>query len=225
MSTESWSGTLHLARDFALLDGHVGATDAHAHYAHQLLISPAAPIEVRIDGRAQQGHRALIPSMQAHAIVAAPAAMLTIYIEPLAIALEDLATLDPADGSAPALLQALLALPRRPLSDARVTTALAEVDALLDGKVNATTIAQRVQLSLSQLERLFAAHVGIPIRRLVKWRRLRLALSLALAGETLTAAAHEAGFADSAHFSRVMREMFGVRADRTLAGLSLRLLP
>jgi AraC-like DNA-binding protein len=93
-----------------------------------------------------------------------------------------------------------------------------QVDALLDGKVRAADVAAHVALSLSQLERLFAAHVGLPVRRLARWRRLRLALKLAIGGQLLTDAAHAAGFADSAHFSRVMREMFGVRA-RTLSGL------
>ena len=41
-----WQGTLYLARDFVLLHGQAGATAAHAHYAHQLLISPAAPVTV-----------------------------------------------------------------------------------------------------------------------------------------------------------------------------------
>ena len=50
------------------------------------------------------------------------------------------------------------------------------------------------------------------------------ALALAMAGEPLTHAAHAAGFADAAHFSRTVRSTFGVRADRTLRNLQLRLL-
>jgi hypothetical protein len=85
MSTDTWSGTLHLARDFALLHGRAGATDMHAHYAHQLIISTDAPVTVRMDSQTQQARRILIESMRMHAIVAAPATVFTIYIEPLSV--------------------------------------------------------------------------------------------------------------------------------------------
>ncbi|MGH8444965.1 MAG: helix-turn-helix domain-containing protein [Solimonas sp.] len=224
MTTEHWSGTLLLARDFALLHGSAGVTQAHAHYAHQLLLSPDAPVELLLDGKRVVARHILIESMREHAIVAAPPSLYTLYAEPLTIDASTLGSIGADWPSVEALVDALKRLPRRVMGDARIAAALAEVDALLDGKVRAADIAARAQLSLSQLERLFAAHVGVPVRRLVRWRRLRLALALALAGETLTHAAHEAGFADSAHFSHAMREMFGVRADRALPGLSLRLI-
>jgi AraC-like DNA-binding protein len=114
-------------------------------------------------------------------------------------------------------------LPRLPL-DARVRRALDAVDEQLVERVSARDLARRVSLSLSQLERLFAEQVGLSVRRLVRWRRLRLALVLALDGASLTEAAHAAGFADSAHLSRTVRELFGIRADRSLRHLQLRLL-
>lgn len=219
-----WQGTLYLARDFVLLHGQAGATAAHAHYAHQLLISPAAPVTVVIEGRTEVAQCILVESMREHAIVSALAPLFTVYAEPLALEAGTLARLDARAATADALLRELSVLPRHASRDNRIVQALAQVDALLDGKVRAADIAAHAALSLSQLERLFAAHVGLPVRRLVRWRRLRLALALALEGRSLTESAHAAGFADSAHFSRVMREMFGVRADRTLSGLSLRLL-
>lgn len=223
MTVETWNGTLYLARDFALLHGGAAATLPHAHYAHQLLLSSRAPVSVTIERQTCTAHRILIESMRRHAIVSAPDSMYTLYVEPLVVEVADLAQIAP-HLPPHQLIQVLTQLPRRRIADTRVTEALAEVDALLDGKVRALEIAAQVQLSLSQLERLFATHIGLPVRRLVRWRRLRLALVLALAGKSLTTAAHEAGFADSAHFSRVMREMFGVRADRTLADLQLRLI-
>ena len=64
----------------------------------------------------------------------------------------------------------------------------------------------------------------LSVRRLVLWQRLRVALQLALGGSSLTEAATCAGFADSAHLSRSVRQQFGIRADRTLRHLRLRLL-
>ena len=76
--------------------------------------------------------------------------------------------------------------------------ALDRVDVLLSGKVSAAAVAEAAHLSLSQLERLFSARLGLPVRRLVLWRRLRLAIRGILLGSTLTQAAHGAGFADAA---------------------------
>jgi AraC-like DNA-binding protein len=51
--------------------------------------------------------------------------------------------------------------------------------------------------------------VGIPPRRYLLWVRLMHAIEAAIGGDNLTTAAHEAGFADSAHLSRTFRRMFG----------------
>ena len=42
------------------------------------------------------------------------------------------------------------------------------------------------------------------------WLRLQRAASSLQAGLSITDAAHEAGFADAAHLSRVCRRMFGI---------------
>ncbi|MBB3020382.1 AraC-like DNA-binding protein [Microvirga lupini] len=67
-------------------------------------------------------------------------------------------------------------------------------------------------LSDSRFSHLFAAEVGLPFRSYLLWRRLMLAVERISAGSSLTAAAHDAGFADSAHFSRTFHRMFGVPA-------------
>ena len=50
-------------------------------------------------------------------------------------------------------------------------------------------IADLVGLSRRQLERLFSGQLGLSVRRLVLWQRLRVALHLALSGASLTEAA------------------------------------
>jgi AraC-like DNA-binding protein len=50
----------------------------------------------------------------------------------------------------------------------------------------------------------------MPLRTYVLWRRLLHVWTLLMAGETLSTAAHAAGFADSAHLSRTARTMFGL---------------
>ena len=148
------------------------------------------------------------------------------YVEPGAFESQSLQhALDTADFSHQRLEQTLRQLPRRQADDERVQRALHTLDQQLSGKVSAQSLAQAAHLSLSQLERLFVSQLGVPVRRLVMWRRLRRALDLALNGHTLTQAAHGAGFADSAHFSRTMKQLFGVTAGASLRHLRVHLLP
>jgi AraC family transcriptional regulator len=55
-------------------------------------------------------------------------------------------------------------------------------------------------------------HTGLPFRTYLLWLRLTKAVGVFAGGRSLTEAAHEAGFADSAHFSRTFRRMFGTQA-------------
>ena len=226
MQQDGWQGTLWLAPDFAILHSAAGATDSHAHYAHQLMLSTGAPFTAELDGIVHTARHLLIESLRPHAIVAAPAFMLTIYAEPQRLSGAALLAAANSAGAPKldSLAAALQAQPREILADARVQRALDQVDALLSGKVSAAAVAEAAHLSLSQLERLFSAQLGLPVRRLVLWRRLRLAIRFILLGSTLTDTAHGAGFADAAHFSRTMRSLFGVRADRSLRQLQVTLL-
>lgn len=206
-----------MGRDYGLIVGELGRTAPHAHYAHQLMVCPGAPITVSLQGQVTSAHRLFIPSRQAHAILETQGEVTVLYAEP---AVFDIAPLLHQDLS----LEALRQLPRRSLDDPRLARALAALDQQLTGKVSAQALAQAAHLSLSQLERLFCDQLGLPVRRLVLWRRLRIALQLALAGGTLTEAAHGAGFADSAHFSRTMKQLFGVTAAASLRQLDVQLL-
>lgn len=220
-----WSGQLWLGPDYGLILGETGRTAPHAHYAHQFILSAESPITVSLDGHLQTAYRLFIPSRQPHAIVHAPATVLMAYVEPGAFESESLQhALETADFSHERLEQTLRQLPRRQADDERVQRALHTLDQQLSGKVSAQSLAQAAHLSLSQLERLFVSQLGVPVRRLVMWRRLRLALDLALNGHTLTQAAHGAGFADSAHFSRTMKQLFGVTAGASLRHLQVHLL-
>ncbi|MFI6299066.1 helix-turn-helix transcriptional regulator [Nonomuraea sp. NPDC050790] len=77
------------------------------------------------------------------------------------------------------------------------------------GPVRIRTVAEAVHLSPSRLAHLFSAHVGIPLRPYVRWLRMQRAIDLVAGGQTLTAAAHSAGFTDGPHFTRVFRDTFG----------------
>ena len=72
-------------------------------------------------------------------------------------------------------------------------------------------IADAVALSESRLRHLFVHDTGIPITTYVLWTRMKVALhGLVTQGMSLAEAAHHAGYADHAHFTRTFRRMFGV---------------
>ena len=53
--------------------------------------------------------------------------------------------------------------------------------------------------------------LGIPLRKLVLWRKLRRALEMLSDAKPATEVAHAAGFADSAHLSRICLRTFGLK--------------
>lgn len=73
------------------------------------------------------------------------------------------------------------------------------------------SLAERVFLSPTRFTHLFKDETGVPIRRYRQWLRFRQAIQQITTGETMTAAAVQAGFTDSAHFSRAFRSMFGLK--------------
>jgi len=81
---------------------------------------------------------------------------------------------------------------------------------------SARDMAELACLSESRFLHLFSEQVGLPFRRYLKWKRLLEAIKAAGAGMSLTEAAHAAGFSDSAHLSRVFREMFGFAPSQIL---------
>ena len=72
--------------------------------------------------------------------------------------------------------------------------------------------AGHVGLSPSRASHLFVEQTGLPFRAYVLWLRLVRAVDAHAKGLSLTEAAHEASFADSAHLSRAFRRMFGLPA-------------
>lgn len=220
----AWQGELWLGEDFCIVAGTTGHARPHAHYAHQLLMAREGEVNALIDDQPQQAALLVIASNQRHAILDSNQRAVTLFAEPLAFELAELERLCRQVGAdLQGLESGLRRLPRRQL-DPRLEKALQRIRALDEGALPAQALAETASLSLSQLERLFSGTLGLSVRRLVLWQRLRQALRLAMAGDSLTSAAIAAGFADSAHFSRSVRSQFGIRADLTLRQLTLRLL-
>ena len=94
--------------------------------------------------------------------------------------------------------------------DERILRAVAFVKANLDRALTLDEVAGEACLSPSRFRHLFVEETGMGLRQYVLWRRFLRVWELLMAGESLSAAAHAAGFADAAHLSRTSRSMFGM---------------
>lgn len=75
--------------------------------------------------------------------------------------------------------------------------------------LNGAAQAAGVYLSPSRLRHLFVEQTGLAFKTYMVWLRLVRAVQLYSEGQSLTEAAHSAGFADSAHLSRAFKRTFG----------------
>jgi AraC-like DNA-binding protein len=101
-------------------------------------------------------------------------------------------------------------------TDLRIAQATAIIMSSLYEEMKLEKIAAQVYLSPSRFAHLFCQHTGIPFRRYVLWCRIQVALKAVIAGQSLTQASYEAGFADAAHLSRTFMDMFGVSPSSVL---------
>lgn len=99
-----------------------------------------------------------------------------------------------------------------PNVDPRLAKVLDKLLADPELRISARDAAGIACLSESRFSHLFVEQVGLPFRTYLLWLRLSVAVDRMVGGGSLTSAAHDAGFADSAHFSRTFVRMFGVPA-------------
>ena len=96
--------------------------------------------------------------------------------------------------------------------DPRIQRIVDFASAHLDRPLTLESASEGVYLSGSRLRHLFVEQTGLAFRTYLLWLRLVRAVQLYSEGESLTDAAHSAGFADSAHFSRTFKRTFGLPA-------------
>jgi AraC family transcriptional regulator len=108
-----------------------------------------------------------------------------------------------------ATLSGAIPEPTKP-PDARIARAVELIRGRLSDTIPLSAMAAAVHLSPDRFRHLFMKETGVGFRAYLLWQRLECSLAAYVAGETLTEAAHTGGFADSAHFSRTFRKMFGI---------------
>jgi AraC-like DNA-binding protein len=114
------------------------------------------------------------------------------------------------------ILSGLLPDHEEPPLDARIAECIRYVESLKAKRVAAGELAKRVDLSVSRFLCLFKREMKVTLRGYLMWRRAVEGGILVAKGVSVTEAAHDAGFTDSAHFSRVFKKLFGLTLSSAL---------
>jgi AraC-like DNA-binding protein len=98
--------------------------------------------------------------------------------------------------------------PAKPL-DSRLQIVIQSL--VTDPAIPVDELARRISLSADRLSHLFTDEIGVDLRRYRLWLKLGRAILFYIANPALnfTVLAQQAGFSDSAHFSRAFKEMYG----------------
>jgi AraC-like DNA-binding protein len=239
----TWAGAATIGPGWALFSGRAGDNQPHRHPALQLVLGDGQPVCAEVAGRRIQSPGLLIGSNVPHALHPGPVWLM--YVERESIAGRRLATAcgsehllgsdecealrdhwvaSPSDAERIAgLVDRLVGLAAAPATISQAATRVLRIIAALAQRPpeswSLAGMAAESALSPSRFAHVFRAETGMPVRPYLRWLRLAIALRVAGQGGSLTEAAHRAGFADSAHFSRTMRRHFGVSPGSILASL------
>lgn len=203
-----------------MVDARIGDNRRHRHLAVQLSLGLDGPVTVEGAAATVTAQCVIIAAHAMHSLGPNSSRVRSLYIEPhgmLARTLDKRATasggLVAADelhadmaGDHPAMLAALRGDP--PVTDPRVRDQL-----------GMPATGQR--LSKSQLRALSQAALGASPARLRQWHRLQAAVRALSAGAPLADAALLAGFADQAHFTRLLVRWFGITPGRGLKDMAI----
>jgi len=237
-----WAGKIVLSHTRGVYVGPASDTAPHAHHAIQICLAMDGHVRLRTSPcrpwRTFDG--VVIASDTSHQLDAGGAHVALVYLEPETtdgrrIAPRTADGLCALDRETTAALRSRLskteaadaqAVDRMvvecfglmPLEAHRVDRRVARVVRHLGQRpeepASLSGSAALVGLSAERFRHLFMREVGVPYRRFLVWLKLQAALRAMSRGLTLTEAAHEAGFADSAHLSRSFRRMFGITPSR-----------
>ena len=220
-----WGGLVAVGPWWLLYTGVYGSTGRHAHHAVQIIYSTA---DVTVAHGRDASSTVLrsptitIPSDLTHAIVSSGRATMVFVDADSAAGRRLTARCDgrpvgtdtvmpPPDRGAEQTVRNIVEGVDAGSGDAgrSVSSAITVVLGELADDPGAGTVAEfaaRTGLSPSRFSQRFAREVGIPLRSYRRWVRMLHAIEALAEGASLTAAAHDAGFTDSAHLTHTFRD-------------------
>jgi AraC-like DNA-binding protein len=227
MTSRPWRGLFEAGDHWAIWRGAVGDSDPHRHLAAQAVIADAPISVLGSAGERWHGRCILIDPLVRHRLEPTRHAEL-IFLEASPGVVPDALSrrLAAAWAEEPPILLASQGAaggfwaghrsaggePQHAVPDReRLGAALRHIDRHLGGgAIRLADAAEPTGLSPERFRHVFSEVFGMSFRRYVLWRRIGRAVLALNGGAGATAAAHDAGFADGAHFSRTLKAMFGV---------------
>jgi AraC-like DNA-binding protein len=203
----------------------------HANAVTCVLVGRTGPLRLEGEGRRVDGEILLVRPGVMHAVALAERGADVLYLNgltfpfdaPLAQVLGGVLAQLAADalrgnGCATHELRARLTA-----SASRLPTAIAQVVRSIYAepmqRMSQDELARRLRMERTRALRCFKAATGQTFREFKKWSALQQAAQLMAQGALVRTAAMDAGFADTAHLSRVFREGFGLTPSAAIAGL------
>ena len=154
--------------------------------------------------------RALSERYLANGIASVPEHLLADVVAPLFAAWQELRSEGAITAAANRVIHSLTGgVEPSVVSDERILRAIAYIRSHIDSPLTLEEVAGEAFLSPSRFRHLFVEQTGMALRPYILWRRFVRVWELLMVGESLSAAAHRAGFADAAHLTRTSRRMFG----------------
>ena len=92
--------------------------------------------------------------------------------------------------------------------DERIKKAIKYLETNFDRVISVKEIAEMCFLSKSRFLHLFKESTGITYRKVQQWNKISKSF-VSLRKQSLTETAHQFGFTDSSHYSKVFKETFG----------------
>lgn len=182
-----------------------------SHRAHQFEIEGLAVAHVFVEPESRAG-RALGERFGAETVSGLPAEESRAVAQSLFRAFESAAQRERMVEAACVAVDRLSGATTEPDAalDPRLVRALAFMRSNVRDAVTLGDVAAAVALSPSRFRHLFVAETGSSFRAYLLWLRINLAIERVQAGASWTDAAHDAGFADSAHLTRTHKRVFGM---------------
>jgi len=244
-----WAGRAWLLPGYGVFLGRVGNNEDHIHQAHQLSIGLDNAISVSGEQTRLSGRALFIPAGIRHRL--SGSTVLSLYLDPLTAEARAVATAAMITGQGDEMrlfeaanadelcaliergavdleqlrgaIRRLLGLADLPAPEQRLGIVIGALQRAENGVVpDRRALAGAIGLSPTRFSHWFVEQTGLPLRSYGKWLRLLAALQAIASGRNLTAAAHAAGFADSAHLSRTFRDLFGIDPSSALQHVELR---
>ncbi|WP_447929797.1 helix-turn-helix transcriptional regulator [Sphingopyxis fribergensis] len=204
----------------------------HANLVTGILMGRGGPLRLTLDGVTVEGEMLLIRPGVVHGITLPARGADILYLDglafpfdvPLARALDgklaELAgtVLDGAGDAADELRARLTGAAAPPLP--RLTDAVRAIYADPMRRMPQDELARRLGMERTRALRFFRAATGQGFREFKRWSAMQYAAQQMKQGALVRTAAMDAGFADTAHLSRVFRETFGLTPSAAIGALS-----